>query len=437
MRYQAPKGTFDLFPPESKKWQWLEQIARETAELYGFQEIRTPIFESTEIFSRGIGEVTDIVEKEMYTFTDKGERSLTLRPEFTAPVVRAFVEHNLDKKGEAQKYYYLGPIFRYERPQAGRFRQAHQFGVEAFGLASPLLDAEVIAMAHDFYKKLGLTGLEVELNTIGCGNESCRPRYTSKLIEYLQSREESLCEDCRRRSSRNPLRALDCKNPHCREVVKAAPQIAAFLCPECQEHHRLVKEHLTNLEIPYRDNPQIVRGLDYYTRTVFEVISQDLGAQNTLCGGGRYDNLVETLGGRATPAVGFASGIERALLVREKQAGEIPLTPPLDVYILPLKGGENDGAVEKNCALWAGRLRKAGLKTHLELQKSLKAALKQAGESGAAFCLLIGENEIKEDRLTLKNLQLASQISIPGNRLAELSLNHTGKALVEKLKSLF
>jgi len=436
MRYQAPKGTFDILPPESRKWQWLEAVARQTAELFGFQEIRTPIFESTEIFSRGIGEVTDIVEKEMYTFTDKGERSLTLRPEFTAPVVRAFIEHNLDKKAEAQKFYYLGPIFRYERPQAGRFRQAHQFGVEAFGLDSPLLDAEVIALAYTFYRSLGLKDLKVDLNTIGCNNEECRKKYTRHLIEYLFGEKENLCSDCQRRSGQNPLRTLDCKNPQCREIVKSAPQIADFLCPECRSHHQLVKEHLESLAIPYQENPQIVRGLDYYTRTVFEVISEDLGAQNTLCGGGRYDNLVETLGGRATPAVGFAAGIERALMVREKQAGEPKLSKPLDIMILPLKSGDSL-EIEKACAVWAGKLRTAGLKTHLELQKSLKAALKQAGETGVEFCLILGEDEIKEDKLTLKNLEKTAQITLDKARFEELIGKFQGEQLLAQLKTLF
>ena len=432
MRYQTPKGTFDLFPPEIEKWQEVERVACEVAELFGYREIRTPVFEYTEIFSRGIGEATDIVEKEMYTFRDRGGRSLTLKPEWTAPVVRAFIQHNLDKQEGVFRFYYTGPIFRYERPQAGRYRQSHQFGVEALGSLSPLLDAEVIALAMEFYQRLSISGLKVDLNSIGCGSENCRVKYKKLLVEYLEQNEKELCDDCRRRISQNPLRVFDCKKRGCREVVKKAPLILENLCPDCAGHFAEVKEALGDLDIPYRVNPGIVRGLDYYTRTVFELVSEHLGAQNALCGGGRYDDLVEVLGGRATPAVGFAAGIERAVLVRDKQIGESREGSPIPLMLFPM--GER---AEKSCAQLALKLRKAGVKTCLEIKKSVKAALRNAVKNRVKLFLILGEDELKEEKIAVKNLETEKQIFIPRREFNSLLENFSGDNLVAEILAFF
>ncbi|MBI2267269.1 MAG: histidine--tRNA ligase, partial [Armatimonadetes bacterium] len=299
MTIHAPRGTLDILPADTAKWQYVEQVARDICGRFGYREIRTPLFEATELFARGIGEATDIVEKEMYTFLDKAERSITLRPEGTASVVRAFLEHNLGQILPV-KVYYIGPVFRYERPQAGRYRQHHQMGIEALGSQDPSLDGETMSLAIRFYQALGLSNLQIRMNSIGC--KVCKPRYREALRAYAQPRLETFCGECRRRLERNPLRILDCKVPACRELVREAPPNYSHLCGDCSAHFEGVKHYLEILSIPYVLDPLIVRGLDYYTRTVYEVTSESLGAQNSLCGGGRYDDLAEELGGKPTPA---------------------------------------------------------------------------------------------------------------------------------------
>ena len=328
---KAPKGTQDILPQDIYKWHFIERIMRKTAEKFNFREIRVPTFEHTELFLRGVGQTTDIVNKEMYTFMDKGERSITLKPEGTAGVARAFLENNLDQGALPVKMYYLNsPTFRYDRPQAGRYREHHQFGIELFGAKSAYADAEVISLAMSLLKKLGITSLRLHINSIGCG--VCRPKYNQALKEYLKSNMEGLCKTCRDRYDTNPLRILDCKEKGCKEIVKNAPKTVDYLCEECDAHFTELKSILDNLGIEYKQDPLIVRGLDYYTKTVFEFIADSIGAQDTVCGGGRYDNLIEELGGNPLPAVGFGMGMERLLLTMEAVGVKIPEPQKIDVY---------------------------------------------------------------------------------------------------------
>ncbi|NLZ25688.1 MAG: histidine--tRNA ligase, partial [Clostridiales bacterium] len=317
MMFTIPKGTKDMLPGEAYKWHFVEQAARETAALFGFREIRTPTFEQTELFTRGVGETTDIVTKEMYTFLDKGGRSITLKPEGTAGVARAYVSSLQGEGLIPMKMYYLTSVFRYERPQSGRLREHHQFGCELYGSSSPSADAEVIALAKTFFEKVGLKSLSLNINSIGC--PECRKEYNKVLKEYLSSHLDSMCAQCKVRFDKNPLRILDCKEENCKAVNKNAPKITDYLCDECKKHFDGVKENLTALGIEFKVNPDIVRGLDYYTRTVFEFITDTIGAQGTVCGGGRYDNLVAEVGGAKTPAVGFGLGIERLILTMEAE----------------------------------------------------------------------------------------------------------------------
>ncbi len=402
----APRGTYDILPQDALTWQWMEVNIREVFLLYGYGEIRTPIFEHTELFLRGIGETTDIVEKEMYTFSDKGGRSITLRPEGTAPVVRAYIQHKLHGQGGTTKLFYLGPMFRQERPQAGRFRQFHQFGVELIGEETPLADAEVILLAHDLYQHLGLTELEIYLNSVGC--PECREEYKKALITSLQASSSQLCPSCLRRLERNPLRLLDCKNSSCQKVTAETPLIHDFLCQACKEHFIQVTSLLDQANVKYEIKPRLVRGLDYYTRTVFEVVNTDLGAQNAICGGGRYDGLVEECGGPAVPGVGFASGMER-LYTTLQQSGKLPVCSKApQVYIISLtKELSNIGFKI------ATNLRRSGFKVELGFTvKSIKAQMKAANKSGALLCLIIGEDEWKDRQVTIKNMNDGQQTRV-------------------------
>ncbi|HWJ02606.1 MAG TPA: histidine--tRNA ligase, partial [Verrucomicrobiae bacterium] len=309
MLTQRPKGTNDILPGQVEKWHYVEDIIRQICREYGYQEVRTPVFEHTELFQRGVGETTDIVEKEMYTFVDKGERSITLRPEGTAGVCRAYAENKLYANPQPVKVYYVGPMFRYEKPQAGRFRQFNQFGIEVFGTVNPAVDAEVISLAMDFYERLGLKGLEVHINSVGC--KKCRPVHKVKLQEFLKARLEKFCPNCQGRFERNPLRMLDCKSPICQELSAGAPTTTQCLCEDCADHFEKVKGYLDRVGVRYRVNERLVRGLDYYTKTAFEIMVEEIGAQSAICGGGRYDGLIEEIGGPPTPGIGFALGMER------------------------------------------------------------------------------------------------------------------------------
>jgi histidyl-tRNA synthetase len=418
MQIQACKGTRDILPEDINTWHFVESSFSRTAELFGYREIRTPIFEMTDLFTRGIGETSEIVDKEMYTFPDKRGRSLTLRPEFTAPVVRAFIEHSYGTKGLA-KLYYAGPIFRYENPQAGRYRQAHQFGIEAIGSASPELDVEVIALAIELFQSLGLKNLSVDINTIGCS--ACRPAYKSGLKEFFSARALDLCPDCVKRLERNPLRILDCKREGCRSLARGAPDIFPFLDDECRSHFDTVIGYLKEFEIPYTLNPFIVRGLDYYTRTVFEVLSGKLGAQNALCGGGRYDDLAAQLGGSQTPGVGFAVGIDRTVIVALEEGVPIPRGPSYDVFLVYM-GDQARRAVVKLLL----ELRRKGLRAEMDyMMRGTKGQLRQADRAGAPLAVVIGDDELQSGQASLKDMKEGKQESVPFSRLAEILLERS------------
>jgi len=405
--YKAPRGTQDILPQDQAYWSFVEEKADRICQLYGYKPIDTPVFEQTGLFRRSVGEGTDIVEKQMYTFEDRGGDSMTLRPEGTAPVCRAYIEHGMHNLPQPVRLYYIGPIFRYERPQAGRYRQHRQFGVEAIGDADPALDAEIIGMAWDFYASLGLKGLTLQLNSIGC--QLCRPDYLEKLKQYYSGHAQALCPDCRQRLRRNPLRLLDCKKPSCQEIVKGAPIIAEHLCHQCASHFNAVKDHLEGLQIPYELNPYLVRGLDYYTRTVFEIQPRDGGAQSALGGGGRYDGLIEQLGGTPAPAIGFATGLERIILNLRHQGIDLPPIPGPKVYVAYL--GEE---AKKEGIRLAARLRQAGIGATLASgDRSLKSQLKQANSLALPQTLIIGDDELKKGVAVLRDMAMGEQVEIP------------------------
>lgn len=394
----APKGTKDLLPQDSYKWQYIEDTARKTANLFGASEIRTPTFEHTEVFARGVGEGTDIVNKEMYTFLDKGERSITLKPEGTAGVARAFVENGLFNSALPQKLYYITQCFRYERPQAGRLREFHQFGIEFLGSKEPNIDAEAIMLAKTFFDKLSVTGLTLYINSIGC--KECRPKYENALKEFLKSNLDNLCPLCRERFKKNPLRVLDCKNDECKKITKNAPEILDYICDDCSAHFDKVKKLLDLSGVEYKVNPRIVRGLDYYTKTVFEFVSENIGAQGTVCGGGRYDGLIEQLGGNNAPGIGWAMGIERLLLLMENIGVEIPNNAKVKLYIAPM--GELES--EKAFSL-AMELRKTGIVTEFDhMNRGVKAQFKYADKIGAQFVAVIGSNELSLGEVKVKEM---------------------------------
>ncbi len=408
-----PKGTKDMLPAEAYKWHYVENIARETAGNFGFKEIRTPIFEHTELFLRGVGETTDIVNKEMYTFLDKGNRSITLRPEGTAGVARSFIENGLSQNGLPLKVYYIAPVFRYEKPQNGRLREHHQFGVEMFGSETPKADAEVISLAYSFLKSVGLTALSLNINSIGC--KTCRAEYNKALKEYIGANLDGMCEMCKARFEKNPLRILDCKEEKCKRITAGAPRIIDYLCDDCKAHFEGVKEELTALDIPFNVNPGIVRGLDYYTRTVFEFISDDIGAQGTVCGGGRYNHLVEEVGGHPTPAAGFGLGLERLLLVLENTGKLSAVEPKTTVYIAPL--GEN---ASKKALSLTNSLRQSGISAETDLMnRSLKAQMKYADKIGAKYVVVVGDDELTAGEVTVKNMADGSGEKVRIDNIAE------------------
>ena len=408
MLTKAPKGTKDVLPAQSAGWQYVESAAREVCALYGYREIRTPVFEHTELFLRGVGDTTDIVQKEMYTFEDKGGRSITLKPEGTAGVVRSFVENSLYAEALPVKMFYLNaPVFRYERPQAGRLREHHQFGIEAFGSPGPAIDAEVISVALTLFKKLGITSLALNINSIGC--KECRPAYNAALREYLKENEEELCGVCRERMVTNPLRVLDCKVDSCQEIVRNAPKMLDMLCGHCADHFDGLQLRLKSAGIEYKINPLIVRGLDYYTKTVFEIISTGIGAQGTVCGGGRYDGLVEELGGPSMPGVGFGMGLERLLLVLESLGIELPVPSVCDVFVCTL----GDAAAVEGFRVVSG-LRDAGIKAECDhMGRSLKAQLKYAAKIGAEYAAIIGDDELAKGVAMLRNMKKSEENTVP------------------------
>ncbi len=406
----APRGTVDLLPAVSAKWQALEARIRELAGRFGYGEIRTPMFEATDLFVRGVGETTDIVEKEMYTFADKGGRQMTLRPEWTAPVVRALLEHHLFAEGP-QRLYYIGPIFRYERPQAGRYRQAHQFGVECFGFPEPEADVEVIQLAHELVRSYGLGGVELHLNTLG--DERCRPRYREALLEHFRAHREALSEDSQRRLERNPERILDSKAPQDRPFVDAAPTLAEHLCQECSAHFARVRALLEAIGIPYVIDRKLVRGLDYYTRTVFELMSDALGAQSTVCGGGRYDGLVGSLGGPATPGVGFGLGLERFLMIVEKTAGA-PAAPREGIALVAL-GAAARGALYPLLAELRRRSGPLPITCDYAAAK-IATQFKRADRAGARVALIAGDDELERGVIGVRDLVTRAQHERPLTR---------------------
>lgn len=413
MKFNAPRGTNDILPPDTLKWQYIEQKTHEIFSNYNYQEIRTPIFEYTELFQRGIGEVTDIVEKEMYTFEDKSGRSITLRPEGTASVMRSFLENKIYGQAQPTKYYYIGPMFRYERPQSGRFRQFHQLGVEALASNDPALDVEVISLGMRLLQSLGLSELELHLNSVGCAD--CRPNYVEQLKTYLLKHEQDLCESCKNRINRNPLRVLDCKNESCQSVIKNAPKITDNLCNSCADHFNEVQEYLDILDIDYIINPLLVRGLDYYTNTAFEIKDNALGAQNTVFGGGRYNGLAEEIGNRDIPGIGFALGIERLLLSLEAKEIELPLESGVDLYITVI--GEQ---AKKESFKLLDQLRNNDLRTEIDyLGRSVGSQMKSADRMNAEYTIIIGEDELSNNSATIRNMKSGSEKEIKLNNLLE------------------
>ncbi len=393
----VPKGTKDVLPQDGYKWQYVEGVARETAKLFRLQEIRTPVFEHTELFQRGVGDTTDVVTKEMYTFKDKGDRSITLKPEGTAGVARSFIENGMASGVLPAKMYYITPCFRYERPQAGRLREFHQFGVELFGAKSAQTDAEAIAMADTLLKKLGLQ-VRLYVNSIGC--PACRAKYNQALKDFFAPRLDGLCYDCKTRFEKNPLRLLDCKEEGCKKINESAPSILDYLCEECGAHFEEVKACLALAGIEYEIDPRIVRGLDYYTRTVFEFVSSAIGAQGTVCAGGRYDGLIEQLGGNSVPAVGFAAGIERLLIVMEQTGVALPERDKPTVYIAGM-----DGECRRKAFELCTALRKEGVLAEIDhMERSIKAQFKYADKIGARYVAVIGGNELAEGKMNVKNM---------------------------------
>ncbi len=400
---RAVKGTNDILPADSHDWQFVEGKMLETANLYGFKEIRVPVFEHTEVFLRSVGDTTDVVQKEMYTFDDKGGRSITLRPEFTAGVIRSSIEKGLVNGALPVKVCYVGGCYRYEKPQAGRLREFHQFGVECLGAAAPSADAEVISLASQVLKSIGIEDISLEINSIGC--PECRKDYTNALKEYFKGHIDELCDTCKDRLERNPMRILDCKSPVCSKIAQNAPVVTDYLCDDCREHFESVKKYLTASGIEYAVNPHIVRGLDYYTRTVFEFVSGGIGAQSTVCGGGRYDGLIKQMGGPAVPALGFAMGIERLMLVLKSQGTELPEGKGCDLYIAAI--GEN---ASLKSAEYAANLRNYGFSVLTDIcSRGVKAQMKYADKAGAAFTVVLGDNEIASNSAVMRNMQTGEE----------------------------
>ena len=411
---QKPRGTFDILPSDTPLWQYIEKTARDTAANFGYGEIRTPTFESTELFQRGVGDTTDVVQKEMYTFTDRENRSFTLRPEGTASVARALVENGKCSDTLPLKLYYMINCFRYEKPQAGRSREFYQFGVEMYGAADAAADADVIALANEIITKLGIKDTTLHINSIGC--PECRPKFRQALYDYFKAHEDELCDTCKQRLETNPLRILDCKSPVCSAIGKDAPKSIDHLCEGCADHMEKLKNHLDEMGIEYEIDTNIVRGLDYYTRTVFEFICTGIGAQSTICGGGRYDGLMKEIGGPAMPGIGFAMGITRLILAMEAY-GAVPANDhaPL-LYIAPM-----GAQAQCKAAGIVAKLRRQGIYAEYDLvARSLKAQMKYADKINAKYTLIIGDNEIESGKAILKNMQESSQTEVDFTDMAAL-----------------
>ena len=406
MLTNAPKGTKDLLPAQAYKWHYVERKFAEICKNYGFKEIRTPMFEHTEVFARGIGDTTDVVQKEMYTFNDHGNRSITLKPEGTSGAVRAFIEHKQYAEVQPTKYYYDTDCFRYEKPQSGRLRHFHQFGIEVFGTPNMLADSEVICLANDFLNQLGITEIELRINSVGC--PECRKKHREALNEFLRPRYDELCNTCKERYDRNPMRILDCKSEICQEIVKDAPRMLDYLCDDCRNAFEELKSNLTAMGIEYKVDPNIVRGLDYYTKTAFEFVTTSIGAQGTVCGGGRYDHLIEELGGPPIPGVGFGLGIERLLMLMDACGAQFPADDSVDVFIAVM--GERAKAFGlKLCR----ELRQSGVAAEMDtLARNIKGQFKYADRLNAKYTLVIGENELDKGVVSLKDMSMSQQREI-------------------------
>ncbi len=415
------KGTQDILPDASALWLAVEKKIHSVMRLYNFKELRTPVFEQTELFARGIGLLTDIVSKEMYTFTDRGRKQITLKPEMTAPIMRAYIENKLYANLPVNKIYYIAPLFRQENPQAGRLRQFHQFGAETLGTKEPEADVEIIELAMAIYESMDISGLQLEINSVG--DLQCRTPYKKLLQDYIRPNLAQYCQDCQRRFDENPMRILDCKNETCRELNTQAPKLADHLCPDCHTHYDQVKAQLKSLTLDFKENPYLVRGLDYYTRTVFEITSGSLGAQNAVCGGGRYDLLAEELGGQPTPAVGFASGIERLLMTAEKQGIKLIDTPRLDIFIAVM--GEQ---AKMEAVSWLKNLRMLGYSCDMDLlSRSIKAQMREAGRQKTRFVLILGDDELQKKSFSLKLMDKGQQLEVPFEMAADVLAEHSSR----------
>lgn len=406
-RYSTLRGFQDILPADQPYWRYVIDRAHSIAQLYGFQQITVPMLEAADLFIRGVGEGTDIVDKEMYNFYDKGDEHISLRPEFTAGIVRAYIQHGMHTLPQPVKLYAVGPIFRFERPQAGRYRQHTQFNVESFGEQDPAVDVEVMEVARHLYADLGFGGLAFQINSTGC--PECRPTFVSLLVDYYQRHESQICEDCQRRMERNPLRMLDCKNESCQPLIAAAPHFVDYLCDECATHLETLQHYLQTLGRPFTVNHRLVRGLDYYTKTVFEVWAQGIGAQAAVCGGGRYDGLMELLDGPSTPGIGFGSGIERIILTMKAQGVGVPELPPPQVLIASL------GERAKSLAIrLLADLREAGIAAVIAFgDRSLRSQLREASKQAVRYALILGEDEVLQSKVTVRDMAGADQVDVP------------------------
>ncbi len=413
LRYRRPTGTLDVLPEDRPYWRYLEQTIHELMSVYGYEQVDVPVFEYTELYVRGVGEGTDIVEKEMYSFQDKGNDDITLRPEFTAGIARAYVENGMYKRPQPVKVYAIGPVFRYERPQAGRYRQHTQVSVEAFGEQDPALDFEILTLAWHLYERLGFRQLYFQLNSTGC--PVCRPRYIEVLKDYYMAHYDEIDDDCKRRLQRNPLRVLDCKADRCQPVIAGAPKITEYLCDECRDHFATLRGYLDAAGFEYVLNHRLVRGLDYYTKTVFEVWAEGIGAQAAVCGGGRYDGLVAEIGGPSMPGIGFGAGWERTILAMKAQGIEPPPLPGPQVFVAHLGDGTKPVAVRLT-----HDLRHAGLRTLLAFgNRSLKSQMREANRKGATFAIIVGEGELQRDAVTVRNMVQGEQVEVPLDQIVE------------------
>lgn len=407
LKVQRPKGTQDVVPSQMYKWNTVEGIVKDTASAYGFREIRIPTFEDTALFVRSVGDTTDVVQKEMYSVTAKGDADFTLRPEGTAGTIRALIENGILNEGFPQKVFYVLSCFRHEKPQAGRLREFHQFGVEMAGTKDPRADVEVISLAKSIIDTAGLRGIKLFINSIGC--PECRAKYHAALKEYFAGRADELCDTCRGRLEKNPMRILDCKSPVCSEIAEGAPVILDYLCEDCREHFEKLQQYLTAMDIKFEINPKIVRGLDYYTKTVFEFVTTDIGAQGTVCGGGRYDGLIETLSGKPCPALGFAMGLERLILTMEKQGLDFAVEDTCDIYIASMGEAASVKAMQM-CA----ELRADGVSAECDVVgRGLKAQMKYADKLGAKFSVVLGDSELESQTAELKNMQTGEKVTLP------------------------